>query len=99
MHAPRTSPAPADLATEFANLAVGLGILTFVLFPFALPALLLVVGPLVPVAVVGALLAVPVVLPVWLARIVWRRLARAYQPRRIRRPTAAISSSLSSSGL
>ena len=57
MHAPRTSPSPADVATEVANLAVGLGILTFVRFPFALPALLLVVGPLVPVAVIGVLLA------------------------------------------
>lgn len=52
---------------------VGLGILTMALFPFALPGLLLfVVAPLALVAVVGLLLAIPLVLPLGLARIVMR---------------------------
>ena len=54
----------------------GLGILTFQLFPFALPLLVLVIGPLVPLAVVGLLLAAPVVLPIWLARAVRRARSR-----------------------
>jgi hypothetical protein len=61
---------------------VGLGILTMALFPFALPGLLLfVVAPLALVAVVGLLLAIPLVLPLGLARIVMRsRSAAAAQP-------------------
>ena len=54
----------------------GLGILTFQLFPFALPLLVLVIGPLVPLAVVGLLLTAPVVLPIWLARAVRRARSR-----------------------
>jgi len=56
---------------------VGLGILTMALFPFALPGLLLfVVAPLALVAVVGLLLAIPLVLPLGLARIVMRGRSR-----------------------
>jgi hypothetical protein len=60
----------------FAVLA-GLGILTMALFPIALPGLLLfVVAPLALVAVVGLLVAIPFVLPMWLARIVIRSRSR-----------------------
>ena len=59
----------------FAVLA-GLGILTMALFPLALPGLLFVVAPLALVAVVGLLVAIPFVLPLWLARIVMRRRSR-----------------------
>ena len=56
---------------------VGLGILTMALFPFALPGLLLfVVAPLALVAVIGLLLAIPLVLPLGLARIVMRGRSR-----------------------
>jgi hypothetical protein len=55
---------------------VGLGILTMVLFPFALPGLLLFVAPLALVAVVGLLVAIPFVLPLWVARIVMRSRSR-----------------------
>jgi hypothetical protein len=66
-------PSSADLATEANSLATGLGIVTFALFPFAVPALIFVVAPLALVAVVGLVLALPVVLPVWLVRAVRRR--------------------------
>jgi hypothetical protein len=71
-------PSSSDVATEVANLSAGLGILTIPLFPFALPALLLVVVPLALLAMVGVLLAVPFVLPLWLARVVLRR--RSHRP-------------------
>jgi hypothetical protein len=59
----------------FALLA-GLGILTVTFFPFALPALLLVVAPLAVLALAGALLAMPVVVPLWLVRSLRRGRAR-----------------------
>jgi hypothetical protein len=71
-----TRPSSADLATEANGLATGLGIVTFALFPFAVPALVFVVAPLALVAVVGLLLAIPFVLPVWLVRAVRRRQSR-----------------------
>ena len=66
----------------------GLGILTFQLFPFALPLLVLVIGPLVPLAVVGVLLAAPVVLPIWLVRTVRRARSRRRDAARARRAGA-----------
>ena len=41
MHAPRPTPSSADVAMEVSSLSVGLGILMMALFPFALPALVL----------------------------------------------------------
>jgi len=87
-----TGPTSADVATEVSGLVTGLGILTFALFPVALPGLILfVVAPLALVAVVGLLLAAPLVLLVWLARTIRRsrskrstpgsRLARLASPR------------------
>jgi hypothetical protein len=68
-----TGPSSADLATEGNALFSGLGIITFALFPVALPGLLLfVIAPLALVAVVGLLLAIPVVVPLWLVRTVRR---------------------------
>jgi hypothetical protein len=55
----------------FALLA-GLGILTVALFPLALPGLLFVVAPLMLLVAVGALLALPLVLPLLLVRTVVR---------------------------
>ena len=56
-----------------AALLVGLGILTTALFPVALPGLLLfVVAPLALVAAAGLVLAVPLLVPVALARALAR---------------------------
>jgi hypothetical protein len=71
MHVSRATPSSADVAVEVSSLSVGLGILTMTLFPFALPALVLL-APLALVAVAGALLAAPILLPLWLARTVRR---------------------------
>jgi hypothetical protein len=70
--AARPAPSSADVAMEVANISAGLGILTIPLFPFALPALLLVIVPLVPLAIVGGLVAIPFLLPLWLFRTVRR---------------------------
>jgi hypothetical protein len=57
------------------------GILTFAIFPLALPGLLLfVIAPLALVAMVGVLLATPLVLPLWLARVVLRRRSSRRSP-------------------
>jgi Flp pilus assembly protein TadB len=70
------TPTSVDLATEANGLATGLGIITFSFFPFAVPALVFVVAPLALVAVLGLVLALPFVLPVWLVRAVRRRQSR-----------------------
>jgi len=72
MHAHPAGPSSADVASEANGLLAGLGIITFAIFPVALPGLLFVVAPLALVAVVGLLLAIPVLLPLWLARAVRR---------------------------
>jgi hypothetical protein len=76
MHAQRAGPSSADLAAEANTLLTGLGIITIQIFPIALPLLLLVIAPLALVAIVGVLLAIPFVLPLWLARLVLRSRSR-----------------------
>jgi hypothetical protein len=70
------TPSAADLAAEAGALSTGLGIVTMQFFPFALPLLLLVVAPLAVLALAGAVLALPVVFAVWLARRAMRTLRR-----------------------
>jgi hypothetical protein len=65
-------PSPAEVASEGNALMTGLGIITFTLFPVAVPALIFVVAPLALVGAVGLLLAAPVVVPLWLVRRVRR---------------------------
>jgi hypothetical protein len=72
MNTPRRTTSTTEVATEVNGLLVGLGILTVTLFPFALPGVLLVVVPLAVLALAGALLAVPVVVPLWLFRTLRR---------------------------
>jgi hypothetical protein len=81
MKTPRQAPSSADVAAEVTSLSGGLGLLMVPLFPLALPGLLLfVIAPLALVAVVGVLLATPVVLPLWLTRIVLRSRSRRRSP-------------------
>ena len=66
------TPSTADIAGELSSWMAAGGILTMMLFPFALPLILLLVAsalPLVLVAAAGALLAAPVLL----VRALWRR--------------------------
>jgi hypothetical protein len=69
-------------ATEIADAAgaigAGLGVLTVQLFPFAMPALALVIAPLALLALPLLLLAVPLLLPLLLIRALRRR--RGAQP-------------------
>jgi hypothetical protein len=75
------SPSPADLAVEAGGLIQGLGTLTIALFPFAIPLLVLVIGPLAVLALAGLVLALPIVLPLWLARWLLRALRRQREAR------------------
>ena len=59
---------PADVAAEANALSAGLGIITIQIFPFALPLLLLCIAPLLPLVVVGLLLAAIFYVPVKLVR-------------------------------
>jgi hypothetical protein len=68
------SPSPADLAVEAGGLIQGLGTLTIALFPFAIPLLVLVIGPLAVLALAGLVLALPILLPLWLGRLALRAL-------------------------
>lgn len=61
-----TSRVSADQVFDAVSaVLVGGGLLTMVLFPFALPVILLIVLPLVPIAIVTALAGAIVALP-WL---------------------------------
>jgi hypothetical protein len=59
---------------DIAGLSTGLGILTFTIFPLAVPALLVVAAPLLLVAVPGLALVGLIASPLWLARAVRRRI-------------------------
>jgi hypothetical protein len=74
-------PSPSDLAGEAGGLIVGLGILTAAFFPFAVPLLILVIGPLAVLALAGLVLALPILLPLWLGRLALRALRRSRGPR------------------
>jgi membrane protein implicated in regulation of membrane protease activity len=80
MQAHSAGPSSADVAAEANTLSTGLGIITFALFPVAVPGLLFVVAPLALVAVVGLVLAIPLVLPLWLVRTVRRSRSRRGGP-------------------
>jgi hypothetical protein len=80
MDAHSESPSPADLAGEAGMLVVGLTTLTIQIFPFALPLLILVIAPLAVLALAGLLLALPILVPLWLAR----KLLRVLRERRRR---------------
>jgi hypothetical protein len=69
MDAPHPTPSPSELTTEVNGLLTGFGILTTVLFPIALPGLLLAL-PLALLVAPLALAALPVLL---LARLLRRR--------------------------
>jgi hypothetical protein len=75
------SPSLADLAGEAGMLVVGLTTLTIQIFPFAIPLLVLVIGPLAVLALAGLVLAIPILLPLWLGRLALRALRRRREPR------------------
>jgi hypothetical protein len=75
------TPSPAELADEVGALTTGLGIITFQFFPFALPGIVLVVGPLAVLALAGLVLALPILVPLWLARRVLRAVRRRPEPK------------------
>jgi NADH:ubiquinone oxidoreductase subunit H len=74
------TPSAADIAGHVGALSAGLGILTVPLFPFAIPLIVLTIAPLAVLAVAGLLLALPILLPLWLARRVLAALRRRSQP-------------------
>jgi hypothetical protein len=76
MNRSRAAASPADVAQEGSTLMAGFGILTIQIFPFALPLLILAIGPFLPLALIVPPLVGIVVLPFWLVRTVVRRLTR-----------------------
>jgi hypothetical protein len=91
------APEPADLAAEANGLSVGLGTLTIMFFPFALPGLLLalpLVLAAVPLALVAAVLFVVgrgLLLALRLGRIlVLVRSRRTRSTQRFTRPREAV---------
>lgn len=80
MNAPtETIRTPGDIVTEAASWLAMLGIVVMALFPFALPAIVLVIASLVPLLVLGLLGGLAAVLlapPVLLARTMRRRRTR-----------------------
>ena len=65
---------PAEVLDQANALSAGLGIITVQLFPFALPLLALCIAPLLPLIVVGLLLAAIFYLPLRLVRFLTRKL-------------------------
>ena len=63
-----TTLSPGEVAGETTTSITALSLLVLQFFPFAIPALLLVVVPLALLAAVPALLAAPIVVPLWLIR-------------------------------
>lgn len=76
MDSPRSPESLSECLSELADLAAGLGILLLPLFPLALPVVGLVLVPLALVGLLGALLALPFVLPFLLVRALMRKRAR-----------------------
>jgi hypothetical protein len=83
MDANSESPSLGDLAGEAGGLIAGLGILTMQIFPFALPGLILVIGPLAVLALAGLVLALPILLPLWLGRLALRALRSRSERRQV----------------
>jgi hypothetical protein len=86
MPADRSTPSTAEVANEYVVWAVGLGIVSFALFPFLLPgiAILAVFGlPLLVIPLIGLIVA----LPLLAVRGLWRRARR----RRVAGPRSAKS--------
>jgi hypothetical protein len=92
------APSIADLAGEVGALSAGLGILTVPLFPLAIPLIVLVIGPLAVLALAGLLLALPILLPLWLARRMLQALRRRHEPLPVRHhhggPARAVRSAM-----
>jgi hypothetical protein len=80
------TPSAVDLASEVGGLVAALTTVTIQFFPFALPLLILVIVPLMVLAVAGALLALPILLPLWLGRRALRALRHRSEPRPVDRP-------------
>jgi hypothetical protein len=76
MDSSRSPGSLSEALSELADLAAGLGILLLPLFPLAVPVMALILGPLIVIGLVAALLALPLVPPLLLARALLRRGAR-----------------------
>lgn len=63
-------------------LVVGLTTLTIQIFPFALPLLVLVIAPVAVLGLAAAVLLLPILLPLWLARLILSALRRRSEERR-----------------
>lgn len=78
-----TTLSPSEVADGTATSITALSMIVLQFFPFAIPALVLVLAPLALLGAVAALLAAPIVVPVWLIR----RVRRSRSERRARAVT------------
>ena len=63
-----TTLSPGEVAGETTTSITALSLLVLQFFPFAIPALVLVVVPLALLAAIPAVLAAPIIVPLWLVR-------------------------------
>ena len=91
MDAPRETPSPAAVMGEVANESAGLGIISFALFPLAMPLVLpFVFAPLVLLALPVLLLAAIAIVPFKLARAVVRRFSASGRRSRRGSPSSGL---------
>jgi Flp pilus assembly protein TadB len=79
MPADRSSPSTAEVANEYVVWAVGLGIVSFALFPFLLPGIAILAVFALPLLAIPLVVALPIALvaaPVFAVRAVRRRRRR-----------------------
>jgi hypothetical protein len=75
MPANRSTPSTAEVANEYVVWAVGLGIISFALFPFLLPGIAILAVFALPLLVIP-LVGVVVAIPLLGARAIWRAARR-----------------------
>ena len=66
MDARRPAVSPTEVISDGTDAITGLSMLTLQFFPFAIPALVLVIAPLALLAGAVLLIASPLLLPLWL---------------------------------
>ena len=75
----RTTGSAADTASGIAAVLTGLGLVTFALFPLVIPILILTAVFTAPLALIGVIVALPIVILVGVVlaiRAMWRPLRR-----------------------
>jgi small neutral amino acid transporter SnatA (MarC family) len=92
MPATRSTPSTAEVANEYVVWATGLGIVSFALFPFLLPGIVILAVfalPLLVVPIAGGLIAAVIAVPWLVVRALRRRAGSRRASATAREPTLA----------